>query len=184
MLLYKSMKENETIVEGEETIKRVYEASYILVPTMSEDSATAKAEAYKKSIADLGASFIFEETPYMRDLAYEMVKVIKNANNRFDTGYFAWIKFEADSVALDALDKILKLDEDVIRYLVVKADRDVNIFTKKTLQAKIREDDEANIDTANQDIQDKEPKEDRVEDQTEDQEVNTENSEDKKEETK
>ena len=145
-------KENETIVE-EDSIKKVYEVSYILVPTISEDSATAKAEAFKKSIADLGASFISEEPAYMRDLAYEMVRVIKNANNRFDTGYFGWIKFEMEPSSLPAFEKNIKLDEEVIRYLVVKADRDINIFTKKVLQNKIREDDDANIDTANQDAQ-------------------------------
>ena len=130
---------------------RSYEVSYILVPTISEDSATAKAEAFKKSIADLGASFISEETPYMRDLAYEMVRVIKNANNRFDTGYFGWVKFEIDPASLPAFEKSIKLDEEVIRYLVVKADRDINVYTKKSMQAKSIESDEANIDTANQD---------------------------------
>lgn len=152
MLIYKSMnKENETIVDSEESIKRVYEVSYILVPTISEDSATAKAEAFKKSIADLDASFISEETPYMRDLAYEMVRVIKNANNRFDTGYFGWVKFEIDPKNLASFEKAIKLDEEVIRYLVVKADRDINVYTKKSMQAKSIESDEANIDTANQD---------------------------------
>ena len=141
-------KENETIVDSEESIKRVYEVSYILVPTISENSATAKAEAFKKSIADLGASFISEEAPYMRDLAYEMVRVIKNANNRFDTGYFGWIKFEMDPSLLATFEKNIKLDEDVIRYLAIKADRDLDVFTRKALTAKVREGEEANIDTS------------------------------------
>ena len=144
-------KVNETIVDlEEESIKRVYEVSYILVPTMSEDSATAKAEAFKKSIADLGASFISEETPYMRDLAYDMLRVIKNANNRFDTGYFGWIKFEIDPANVAVFEKAVKLDEEVIRYLVVKAERDLDVFTKRSLQAKTREDEDANIDTASE----------------------------------
>lgn len=145
-----SKKVNETIVDDQEdqAISRVYEISYILVPTMSETEAEAKAESLKKSIADTGASFISEETPYIRDLAYEMIRVIKNANNRFVTGYFGWVKFELDSQSLEKIEKSLKLDEDIVRFLIVKADRDVNIITKNFQQKRKVEDAEANIDTA------------------------------------
>lgn len=148
-----SKKVNETIVDADsntenESIKRVYEISYILVPTMSEDGATAKAEAMKKSIASFEGSFISEETPYVRDLAYIMLRVIKNANHRFDTGYFGWIKFDMDGESLQKFEKAVKLDEDVIRFMIVKADRDTNIITKNSYQRKARESEEANIDTA------------------------------------
>ncbi len=138
------INKNETIVE-EENITRVYEISYILVPTITEDVATEKINSLKKSIADLGASFISEEAPYMRDLAYEMLRVIKNVNNRFDTGFFGWIKFELDPASLAKVEKMFKLDEDVIRYIAVKADRDINIYTKKVVEKSIAE--EVNIDT-------------------------------------
>lgn len=138
------INKNETIVE-EENITRVYEISYILVPTITEDVATEKINSLKKSIADLGASFISEEAPYMRDLAYEMLRVIKNVNNRFDTGFFGWIKFELDPASLAKVEKMFKLDEDVIRYIAVKAERDINIYTKKVVEKSIAE--EVNIDT-------------------------------------
>jgi small subunit ribosomal protein S6 len=136
--------ENETIVEGGNE-NRVYEISYILVPTITEDAAAEKISSLKQSIADLGASFISEEEPYMRDLAYEMLRVIKNVNNRFDTGFFGWIKFELDPANLTKVEKILKLDEDVIRYIAVKADRNINIYTKKIVAKSFTE--EVNIDT-------------------------------------
>ncbi|MDQ5957505.1 MAG: small subunit ribosomal protein [Patescibacteria group bacterium] len=144
-----SKKEIETTIDEEiESIKRVYEMSYILVPTISESDAEAKAEALKKSIASNQGSFISEETPYVRDLAYEMLKVIKNANHRFETGYFGWVKFEMDVESVSNFEKSLKLDEEVIRFLIVKADRDTNIITKNSYQKKARESEEANIDTA------------------------------------
>lgn len=117
---------NETITDS-----RVYELSYILVPTMTEDEATTKIDELKKSVATLGGSFISEETPYMRELAYEMIRVIKNANHRFNDGYFGWIKFEISPENLAVLDKQVRLDEDIVRYMTLKADRDVNIFTKR-----------------------------------------------------
>ena len=136
--------ENETIVEGGNE-NRVYEISYILVPTITEDAAAEKINSLKQSIASQGASFISEEAPYMRDLAYEMLRVIKNVNNRFDTGFFGWIKFELDPASLAKVEKMFKLDEDVIRYIAVKADRDINIYTKKVVEKSIAE--EVNIDT-------------------------------------
>ncbi len=136
--------ENETIVEGGNE-NRVYEISYILVPTITEEAAAEKINSLKQSIASFGASFISEEAPYMRDLSYEMLRVIKNVNNRFDTGYFGWVKFELDPANLIKAEKAFKLDEDVIRYLAVKADRDINIYTKRIVEKVIE--DNVNIDT-------------------------------------
>lgn len=117
---------NETITEG-----RVYELSYLLVSTMSEDAATEKIDALKASVAAAGGSFISEETPYPRELAYEMTRVIKNVNVRFTEGYFGWIKFEIDPTSLAGIEKQVKLDEDIVRYLILKADRNINIFTER-----------------------------------------------------
>jgi ribosomal protein S6 len=80
---------NETIVDS-----RVYEISFIFDNKLDEGTALKKAETLKQSIATLGGSFISEEAPYMRELAYEMIKVQNNINVRFNEGYFGWIKFE------------------------------------------------------------------------------------------
>lgn len=119
-------KNNETKVDG-----TVYEISYVIVPTLSEDAALEKVNALKESIATLDGSFISEETPYERELAYEMIRVIKNTNTRFNEGYFGWVKFELAPSNISKIEEALKLDEDFIRFLIVKADRDVNIFTKR-----------------------------------------------------
>lgn len=111
--------------------QRVYETSYIFVANLTDEEAAAKAEALKKSIAAQGGSFISEEAPYMRELAYEMVRVIKNVNTRFNEGYFGWVKFEMDPNQINEFDKKLSLDEEIVRFITVKADKDVNIYTKK-----------------------------------------------------
>ena len=67
----------------------------------------------------------------MRELAYEMVRVIKNVNTRFNEGYFGWVKFEMDPNQINEFDKKLSLDEEIVRFITVKADKDVNIYTKK-----------------------------------------------------
>jgi small subunit ribosomal protein S6 len=132
---------------------RVYEISFIFDNKLDEGAALDKANAIKQSIATLGGSFISEEVPYMRELAYEMVRVVNNINVRFNEGYFGWIKFELDGSKVKELEKSIKLDEQVVRYLVVKTVRENNVYTKRAPVIKVESlvnnetDDVANVDT-------------------------------------
>ncbi len=137
---------NETTVDS-----RVYEISFIFDNKLDEGTALEKANALKQSIATLGGSFISEETPYMRELAYEMIRVVNNVNVRFNEGYFGWIKFEMDAEKVKEFEKAIKLDEEVIRYLVVKTVRDNTVYTKRAPVVKaeslVNNEDDVNIDT-------------------------------------
>ena len=137
---------NETTVDS-----RVYEISFIFDNKLDEGTALEKSNALKQSIATLGGSFISEETPYMRELAYEMIRVVNNVNVRFNEGYFGWIKFELDGEKVKEFEKAIKLDEEVIRYLVVKTVRDNTVYTKRAPVVKaeslVNNEDDVNIDT-------------------------------------
>lgn len=117
---------NETIVDS-----RVYEVSFIFDNKLDEGAALEKGNAIKQSIATLGGSFISEEAPYMRELAYEMIRVQNNVNIRFNEGYFGWIKFEMAPESVKSLEKTLKEDEQVVRYIVVKTVKENTVFTKR-----------------------------------------------------
>jgi small subunit ribosomal protein S6 len=117
---------NETMVDS-----RIYEISFIFDNKLSEEAALEKGNAIKQSIATLGGSFISEEVPYMRELAYEMIRVVNNINVRFNEGYFGWIKFELDADKVKDFEKNLKLDEEIVRYLVVNTVRENTVFTKR-----------------------------------------------------
>ena len=139
---------NEITVDG-----RIYEISFIFDNKLDEETALEKSNAIKQSIATLGGSFISEEAPYMRELAYEMMRVVNNTNVRFNIGYFGWIKFEMDASKVKELEKGLKLDEEVVRYLVVKTVRENTVFTKRAPVIKVESlvnnetDDSVDIDT-------------------------------------
>ena len=122
------MNKNETEMLKEDEI---YEISFIFNPNLQEELANQKLEVLKDNIASLKGSFISEETPYIRDLSYEMTRVINNVNTRFKQGYFGWLKFYLQKDKIDDINKKLKLDEEVIRFLIVKADKDNDIFTKE-----------------------------------------------------
>lgn len=137
---------NETKVDS-----RVYEVSFIFDNKLDESAALEKANVLKQSIAALGGSFISEEAPYMRELAYEMTRVVNNVNVRWNEGFFGWIKFELDGEKVKEFEKALKLDEQVIRYIVVKTVRDNTVYTKRAPVIKaetlVNNEDDVNIDT-------------------------------------
>ncbi len=139
-------KENETVIDP-----KIYEVSFIFDNKMDEAKAVKKAEDLKLSIATFGGSFISEEVPYMRELAYEMIRVQNNVNVRFTTGYFGWIKFELSAEAVKSFEKSLQTDEEIVRALVIRTVRENTVFTKRqpaikqeVLEAQLNE---ANIDT-------------------------------------
>ena len=154
-LLLKNVVEYGTMTDiNEITVdSRVYEVSFIFDNKLDEGAALEKGNAIKQSIATLGGSFISEEAPYMRELAYEMVRVVNNINVRFNEGYFGWIKFEMEADKVKELEKGLKLDDQLVRYLVVKTVRENTVFTKRAPVIKVESlvnnetDDIVNIDT-------------------------------------
>ncbi len=135
---------NETMVDS-----RIYEVSFIFDNKLSEDMALEKSNALKQSIATLGGSFISEEAPYMRELAYEMIRVVNNVNVRFNEGYFGWIKFEITPAKIKDLEKVLKFDEEVVRFLVVSTVRENTVYTKRApvVKAETLAENEVDIDT-------------------------------------
>lgn len=110
---------------------RIYEVSYWLVPTISESELSEHHVRLQKRITDAKGSIISEEAPYMRETAYELVKVINNVNKRFNEGYFGWMKFETLPTEAVKVQDAFEADVTVIRSLMVKTIRDNTTYTKR-----------------------------------------------------
>jgi small subunit ribosomal protein S6 len=111
---------------------RVYELAFLIVPTMVEESTGAKFGDIKAFVEDNSGVVLSSEMPKMIDLAYEMNRTIENKKTWFNQGYFSWIKFEAPAEFIDVLDKKLKFDEEIIRYMTIKTVRENTIASKKS----------------------------------------------------
>jgi ribosomal protein S6 len=110
---------------------RIYEVSYWLVPTISESELSEHHMRLQKRITDAKGSIISEEAPYMRETAYELVKVINNVNKRFNEGYFGWMKFETLPTEAVMVQDAFEADNTIIRSLMVKTVRDNTTYTKR-----------------------------------------------------
>ncbi len=116
---------------NEHTEPRIYELGYHLVPTLGVEQIPKASGAVRGMIERISKDIIAEELPVFIDLAYQVVKTINHKNKRFDDAYFGFIKFEAFPEDISKLEEELKKDENVLRYLVIKAFRENTFVSKK-----------------------------------------------------
>ncbi len=110
---------------------RVYEVSFLFVPTLSEDEVLNSFNSLRELILSFEGETISDEMPKIIELAYTMQKTIKNKINKFDNGYFGWIKFFMDAEKVSELKKKLDLSSEIIRFLIVKTVKENTMSLKK-----------------------------------------------------
>lgn len=109
----------------------VYEASYLLLPTLSQEQVPGKVSAIKEALVSLGAKLISDEDPVLIDLNYEMTKVVQTLRHKADQGYFGWVKFELEAGAIENVKKIFDNNVDVLRHLIIKTVRENTLLNGK-----------------------------------------------------
>lgn len=107
-----------------ETPTRIYEAGYIIVPTVSEEDVEKAVSGIRSEIEKLGGSFIAEGAPSLVKLAFDMDKREGEKHVAYDRGYFGWLKFEAGTHAAKELTDSLKANPQVLRSIVFKTVRE------------------------------------------------------------
>jgi len=104
----------------ESSESKVYEISYLLVPSLPEEKVSEQAAAFSAILAKNSASVIDEEAPSLMSLAYEMDKSTGGGSHqRFDKGYFGWIKFSCPTSAIEDVRKSFEQSPNSLRVLAV-----------------------------------------------------------------
>lgn len=98
---------------------RNYELVCILDPQVGEQEFDQVIEKYKDYLEKNGAEIAHLERWGMRKLAYTSVSM-----KRRQQGYYVLYQFRAEPEVIDPLEQELKLEEAVLRYLVVVAGRE------------------------------------------------------------
>jgi len=125
---------NEISMELEESVSndpRIYEVGYLFVPTISEEELPVSYGNLKELISSFGGQMISDEMPKMITLAYQMLKVVANVRNKFNTAYFGWVKFEMEPAKVLELKKKLDLSPEMLRFLIMKTVKENTIATKR-----------------------------------------------------
>lgn len=123
---------------SEDSNSRVYELGYLLVPTIEAEGIPAIYGNLKELILSLKGDVIADEMPKMMTLAYPMIKVISNIRNKFNTAHFGWVKFTMDSDKVLELKKLLDLDVNFVRFLILKTVKENTIAAKRFIRGDMR----------------------------------------------
>ena len=89
-----------------------YEMMYILRPDLSEEQAGNAVERYQTFISDRGAENIQIQNRGKRRLAYPIKKYLD--------GIYIQMNYQADGTQIAPLERAMRLEEEVIRYLTIK----------------------------------------------------------------
>lgn len=90
----------------------VYETMYILRPDLGEELTEQAIAKYQKLLRDQGADPIDTQHRGKRRLAYEIGK--------YREGIYIQMNYKAPGSAIAALERAMRLSDEVIRYLTVK----------------------------------------------------------------
>lgn len=89
-----------------------YETMYILRGDLNDSQVDQEIEKYQTLLRDAGAEILETQHRGRRRLAYEI--------NRQREGTYVQMNFKASGTAIAAMERAMRLSEEVIRYLTIK----------------------------------------------------------------
>jgi small subunit ribosomal protein S6 len=89
-----------------------YEMMYILRPDLSEDQVGEAVNKYKDYLSENGAENFEIQVKGKRRLAYPIGKYLD--------GIYVQMNYQADGTQIAPLERMMRLGEEVIRYLTLK----------------------------------------------------------------
>jgi len=91
---------------------RHYETLFILNPDLTDEEKAQAIERYQAILTDNGAEILITDDWGRRKLAYEI--------KRFNKGNYVLFEYLAPSPALSEMERNMRLDDKVLRFLTVK----------------------------------------------------------------
>lgn len=121
---------DEVTTEEKNQQTRIYEVGYLLMPQVPEENLAAEISKIRDVIESHGGSIITEEFPSLKTLAYTMEVRFDAKIQRYDEGYFGWIKFELQPPAVEQFQLDLKKNPSLIRFMCIATVREDTLLKK------------------------------------------------------
>ncbi|WP_047153308.1 30S ribosomal protein S6 [Aneurinibacillus tyrosinisolvens] len=93
---------------------RKYEVMYILRPDLQEEATKADVERFSTVITENGGEMEKVNEVGKKRLAYEI--------DDHREGFYVLMNFQSEPQAVNEMERLMKISDDVIRYLVVRED--------------------------------------------------------------
>lgn len=89
-----------------------YEIMFIVRPNLEEDAIKNVASDLQKTIEKNKGKIVEVKEMGQKELAYEI--------NKFKTGYYYLFTIETEAAAIEEINRVANVSEDIIRHLIVK----------------------------------------------------------------
>ncbi len=104
--------EPKTLSETMNDPQSYYETMYILRPDIAEDEVINHIDKYNKLLEEFGGTILDSQMRGKRRLAYQIAK--------HREGIYVQLSHQGDGQHIFKIEKAMRLNEDVIRYMTVK----------------------------------------------------------------
>lgn len=91
---------------------RNYETVFVLRPELDEEKTSEAINKFKALVENNGGEITSLDKWGKRKLAYEI--------NHIREGFYVVSKFKAESATAKEIDRVFKISEDIIRYIIVR----------------------------------------------------------------
>ena len=104
------------------SLMKPYETMFIIAPTLGPDAYDRLVKTFEGIITDNGGSMINTTKWGLRTLAYEIQK--------FKEGIYTIFEYEAPGDLIQELERRLRLNDSILKYLTVKTERKQKLVNK------------------------------------------------------
>ena len=91
-----------------------YEVMFIVKPDLDEETTTAVVDKLQRVLTERGATIVNVDRWGRRRLAYEVAG--------FNDGQYVVMNFQSQPEAAKELERVMKISDEVIRYLLIRKD--------------------------------------------------------------
>ena len=95
-------------------MQKCYETIFIMRPTLNDQEIAELIENYRAILAREGAEILYQADLGKKKLAYLI--------GHFQNGHYALYRYRAPAAAVRELERSMKINEDLLRFLTVKLD--------------------------------------------------------------
>ena len=97
----------------EESMKKQYEVMYIIRPNVEGEEVKNIVDRINNIFTSRNSDVVELKEMGLKDLAYEI--------DHHNKGYYVWLLVDATQEAINEFNRLIRINEQVIRFIVVKA---------------------------------------------------------------
>ncbi len=127
---------------------RHYELLVILKPTLTDEENSSQVESLKELLDKNSALIEAIEDRGIRNLAYEIQK--------HKRGHYYVIYFKAPSSAISEIERVIRFNEEILKFMTIKYENKKEIAFWETLSSKVKKSSQETQEKAEQESQDEE----------------------------